>query len=72
MLDTPPLRPAKRDDVIQSLAFALRFDGRRRVHTADEMMSLITAERLVDYLKVAGYAVMQKPPMGHGTAGDST
>lgn len=33
-----------------ALAFALRFDGRKRKHDAAEMMARIAAERLVRYL----------------------
>ena len=35
MPDTPNLRPATRDELTQSLSFALRFNGRKRVHDAD-------------------------------------
>ena len=45
----------------QSLSFALRFNGRRRVQSGDELMVQITAERLVEYLERAGYVVMCKP-----------
>lgn len=62
MLDDPDhLRPATQDDIIQSLAFALRFDGRRRVHDADGFMARIVAERLVEHLRVSGFMVMKKP-----------
>jgi hypothetical protein len=67
MPDTPKLRPATRDELTQSLSFALRFNGRKRVHSADELMADITAERLVEYLEQAGYVVMCKPPaVQHG------
>ena len=46
MPEPPNLRPATRDELTQSLSFALRFNGRKRVHDADEMMARITAERL--------------------------
>jgi len=51
MPDTPNLRPATRDEITQSLSFALRFNGRKRVHTADELVAQITAERLVEHLE---------------------
>jgi len=71
MPDTPNLRPATRDEITQSLCFALRFNGRKRVHDADEMMARITAERPVEYLERAGYVVMCKPPLGqHGAPGN--
>jgi hypothetical protein len=42
MPDTPELRPATRDELAQSLSFALRCNGRKRVHGADEIMAQIT------------------------------
>ncbi len=71
MPDTPNLRPATRDELTQSLSFALRFSGRKRVHDADETMARITAERLVEHLERSGYVVMHKPPLGqHGAPGN--
>ena len=70
MPETPNLRAATRDELTQSRSFALRFNGRRRVHSADEIIAQITAERLVEYLERAGYVVMCKPPADqHGTPG---
>jgi hypothetical protein len=69
--DTPNLRPASREELTQSLSFALRFNGRKRVHSADELMARITAERLVEYLELAWHVVMCKPPQGpHGKPGN--
>ena len=34
-------------DLADAVAFALRFEGRKRVHTADEYMAAIAAERVV-------------------------
>jgi len=71
MPDTPNLRPATRDELTQSLSFALRFNGRKREHGADEIMARITAERLVEHLERSGYVVMRKPPLGqHGAPGN--
>jgi len=61
MSDTPKLRPATRDELAQSLSFALRFNGRKREHGADEIMAQITAERLIAHLERSGYVVMCKP-----------
>ena len=63
MPDTPNLRPATRDELTWSLSFALRFNGRRRIHRADDLMAQITVERLVEYLERAGYVVMCKPSL---------
>jgi hypothetical protein len=55
----------------QSLSFALRFNGKKRTHDADETMARITAERLVEHLERSGYVVMHKPGLGqHGAAGN--
>jgi hypothetical protein len=69
MLDTPErLTPASAENVADALAFALRFEGRKRVHNADEIMARIVAKRLVDHLERAGFVVVQRPPIGGGAA----
>ncbi|MEA2727746.1 MAG: hypothetical protein QOF70_2221 [Acetobacteraceae bacterium] len=55
MTDTPNLRPATSDEIAETLSFALRYDGRKRVHHADELMAKITADRLVKHLEQTGY-----------------
>src|SRR5271157_4465722 len=55
-------------DVADALAFALRFQGRKRVHNADEFMSVIVAERLVEHLERSGFVIMKKPPLCGGSA----
>ena len=59
--DKLQLRPASTDEIEQSLSFALRFDGRRRVHHADDAMARITAERLVAHLQKSGFVLMRRP-----------
>ncbi len=61
MTDPSSLRPATAEEIRAALAFALRFDGRKRVHTGDEFLARITAERLVDHLARAGFVVMKAP-----------
>jgi hypothetical protein len=58
----PPLVPATPDKIAQSLVHALHIAGRKRVHTADDMMARITADRLVMHLELAGFVVTRKPP----------
>lgn len=55
------LRPADPADVMQAIAFALRYRGRKRVDSAGEAMARITAERLVEHLQTSGFVVMQSP-----------
>ena len=62
MPDADKLAPADPSDLAAALAFALRFDGRKRVHNADEIMAQIVARRLVEYLERAGFVVMKRPP----------
>jgi hypothetical protein len=61
------LTPVSPEDLAHALAFALRFEGRKRVHNAEEIMAKIVAKRLVDYLERHRFVVMQKPPIA-GTA----
>ncbi|MGH7249101.1 MAG: hypothetical protein ACREH9_13450 [Pseudomonadota bacterium] len=55
------LSPATIEELRESLAFALRVEGRKRVHHADEVMARITAERLIQHLERSGYVVMRRP-----------
>ena len=57
----PPPASATDDELIESLAFALRYEGRKRVHHADDMMARITAERLVRHLRGSGFSVVKDP-----------
>jgi len=52
--DPKTLCRATAEDVADALAFALRFQGRKRVHNADELMSAIVAKRLVEHLERSG------------------
>jgi hypothetical protein len=62
MPDADKLTPADPSDLANALAYALRFQGRKRVHNANEIMAGIVAKRLVDHLERAGFVVMKKPP----------
>jgi hypothetical protein len=61
MSDDDPLRPATADEIADTLSFALRYDGRKRVHHADDVMARITADRLVAHLERSGFVVMKRP-----------
>jgi hypothetical protein len=70
MPDPDKLTPADPRDLAEAIAFALRFQGRKRVHNADEYMAAIAAERVVRHLERAGFVVMRKPPLaGHSALG---
>jgi hypothetical protein len=62
MPDTPQLRPATPDEIADALSFALRYQGRKRVHHADDMMARITADRLIQHLTASGFVVMKGQP----------
>ena len=62
------LTPADPGDLAAALAFALRFQGRKRVHNADELMAEIVAKRLVEHLERAGFVVMKRAPAVGGSA----
>ncbi len=49
-------------DLASALASALRFQGRKQVHTADEIMAEIVAKRLVEHLERAGFVIVKRPP----------
>ena len=66
--DPNALSPVTAEDVADALAFALRFQGRKRVHNADEIISEIVAKRLVEHLERAGFVVMKRAPIGGGAA----
>ena len=59
MSDADKLTPADPSDLAAALAFALRYQGRKRVHNADEIMAEIVA---------AVFVVMKRPPIGGGAA----
>jgi hypothetical protein len=68
--DPGHLRPATTDELVQALAFALRYDGRRRVHHADSVMVRITAERLAAHLEQSLFVVMKKPQIKPQASGE--
>ncbi len=61
MPDAAMLTPADPSDLADAIAYALRFQGRKRVHNADEIMAEIVARRLVEHLERTGYVIMKKP-----------
>jgi hypothetical protein len=61
MSEDDRLRPATAEEIADSIAFALRYEGRKRVTHADEMMARITADRMVRHLRGSGFVVMREP-----------
>jgi hypothetical protein len=62
MPDDSLLRPADPAEVADALAYALRYDGNRRVFHADDFLARITAEHLVRHLAQAGFVLMRAEP----------
>jgi hypothetical protein len=62
------LTAAASEDIVDTLAFALRFNGKKRRHDADDMMAGIVAKRLVEHLALCGFVIMKKPPAEGGAA----
>ncbi len=64
------LTPADPADVVEAVAFGLRFESGRRVWQADEYMAVITAKRLIEHLTLDGFVVLTLPPVsGHSAVG---
>jgi len=61
---TDTLTPASPAEIADALMHSLRFDGRRRVHDADELMARLVAERLVQHLMRCGFVLMRLPQAG--------
>jgi hypothetical protein len=68
MTDPSRLRPATPDEIADSLSYALRYEGKKRVHDAADAMARITAERLVRHLQRCGFVVMKTPAAAAPTA----
>ena len=64
------LKPADIEDLKFSIAFGLRFSGRKRIRHADEHMANIAADYLVKHLEASGYVILQKPPAARHRAPD--
>jgi hypothetical protein len=69
MPDEAPLTRATEDELLQALAYALRFDERGKPHrAARDDMARIAAQTIARYLDMAGFVVMKRPPRpAHGT-----
>ena len=66
MPDDEKLSPADPKDIADTVAFALLFSGRKRVHDLDRSMAAIAADRIVRHLERSGYVVMKRPPVRGG------
>jgi hypothetical protein len=56
------LSPDDHDDLVQTIAFGLQFEGRKRVHHADSTMAMIAARKVVEHLLRCGYVVTKGKP----------
>jgi hypothetical protein len=58
------LTPADPNDLVNAIAFALIFSGRKRVHDSDSFTARTAGDRIRRHLENAGYVVMKKPAIG--------
>ena len=49
-------------DVADSIAFALRFNRRKRFHEGNKLMADITPDHIIRHLDNSGFVIMKKPP----------
>jgi len=56
------MRDATPEEIAETLAHALRYQGRKRVFHADDAMARITADRLVHALEASGFVVSKRDP----------
>ncbi len=62
-MDSEQLLLATPEELEQTIAHALRFDGKRNFRAAGDMMARITAAHLVQQLRQCGFVVMKAPPV---------
>ncbi len=55
------LRPAKPEEFVDALSHGLQFLGRKRVHSATDVMARVTAERLAQLVEQSGFVLMKRP-----------
>jgi hypothetical protein len=58
------LRPVPDGELVDALAYCLQFEGRKRVHHADEIIARAMAARLMRAMERAGLVVLKKPAVG--------
>jgi hypothetical protein len=64
--------PAATEDVADSISFALRWCGRKRVHDSDALTAAIVADRILRHLERSGFVLMKstvKWIIGHVASG---
>ena len=61
-MDDKLLRPATRQELHDTLRYALRYRRNGKPHRhADDFMTQIAAETLAEHLELSGFVVMKKP-----------
>jgi hypothetical protein len=71
MTDDDRLTPADPSDIAGSIALALLFSGKKRIHDSDRLTASIAAKYIVRHLEKCGYVLMKRPPIG-GSAPQNT
>jgi hypothetical protein len=60
-MEQKQLRPVTVQEIEETLAFALRFKGRKRADIAGPMVAQIAAEHLRKSLEDAGFVILKQP-----------
>ena len=55
------LRPVKPGELEDVLSYGLQFLGKKRVHTAVDVMARVTAERLAQIVEQSDFVLMERP-----------
>ena len=55
------LRPATPDEIHGVLSYGLQYEGKRRVHSAADIIAQVTVERLRETMERCGLVVMKRP-----------
>jgi hypothetical protein len=63
------LLPTKREDVLQSIEFGMRFRGGKASNAARDVATAALAAMVLDHLETCGYVIKMRPPaVAHSTS----
>lgn len=64
------LKDATRDEVLQSMEYAMRFRHGKATNAARDVAVSALASMVLEHLELSGYVIKKKPPMAaHSTGG---
>jgi hypothetical protein len=66
------LKDATRDEILQSLEYAMRFRNGKATNAARDVAVSALASMVLEHLELSGYVIKKKPPrVAHSTSGGS-